>query len=181
MRGCAAICGSLSSLSNKTSNNVVLPPPPSGTSTIWQSCTRPVTTGWRQPTPSSCMQSCCSGAVPCRNRREPSPARAARRGRRRSTTKSSPSSTRERWACSPQCPDSVLWMVLFHVNCRCLCSILQLWECGIQQCKAIASQLETVTYNFEKLSEIHVSWLLTYIVRILQVRFFLIVVPFSHL
>jgi hypothetical protein len=30
-----------------------------------------------------------------------------------------------------------------------------MWECGIQQCKAIASQLETVTYNFEKLSDIH--------------------------
>jgi hypothetical protein len=31
----------------------------------------------------------------------------------------------------------------------------KMWECGIQQCKAIASQLETVTYNFEKLSDIH--------------------------
>lgn len=33
----------------------------------------------------------------------------------------------------------------------------QLWECGIKQCKEIASQLESVTFNYEKLSEIHVS------------------------
>ncbi|XP_064383161.1 dedicator of cytokinesis protein 1-like [Halichondria panicea] len=31
----------------------------------------------------------------------------------------------------------------------------KLWECGIEQCKEIASQLETVTFNFEKLSETH--------------------------
>ena len=50
----------------------------------------------------------------------------------------------------------LLWLcaTVFHVGC--LCSVLQLWECGIEQCKEIASQLETVTYNFEKLSEIHV-------------------------
>ena len=35
--------------------------------------------------------------------------------------------------------------------------VLQLWECGIEQCKEFASQLETVTFNYEKLSEIHVS------------------------
>lgn len=34
---------------------------------------------------------------------------------------------------------------------------LQLWECGIEQCKELASQLESVTFNYEKLSEIHVS------------------------
>ena len=33
----------------------------------------------------------------------------------------------------------------------------QLWECGIEQCKEIASQLETVTFDYEKLSDIHVS------------------------
>lgn len=33
----------------------------------------------------------------------------------------------------------------------------QLWECGIEQCKEIASQLETVTFNYDKLSETHVS------------------------
>ena len=48
-----------------------------------------------------------------------------------------------------------MWSV-FHVIHCCPHSVPQLWECGIQQCKAIASQLETVTYNFEKLSEIHV-------------------------
>ena len=34
---------------------------------------------------------------------------------------------------------------------------LQLWECGIEQCKELASQLESVAFNYEKLSEIHVS------------------------
>lgn len=34
---------------------------------------------------------------------------------------------------------------------------LQLWECGIEQCKELASQLESVTFNYEKLSDIHVS------------------------
>lgn len=36
-------------------------------------------------------------------------------------------------------------------------SLPQLWECGIEQCKEIASQLETVTFDYEKLSDIHVS------------------------
>jgi hypothetical protein len=34
---------------------------------------------------------------------------------------------------------------------------IQLWECGIEQCKDLASQLESVAFNYEKLSEIHVS------------------------
>ncbi len=34
---------------------------------------------------------------------------------------------------------------------------LQLWECGIQQCKEIASQLEAVTFNYDNLSRMHVS------------------------
>ncbi len=32
-----------------------------------------------------------------------------------------------------------------------------MWECGIEQCRDFASQLETVTFNYSKLSEIHVS------------------------
>lgn len=31
----------------------------------------------------------------------------------------------------------------------------KLWECGIQQCKEIASQLETVTFNYDNLSKMH--------------------------
>lgn len=31
----------------------------------------------------------------------------------------------------------------------------KLWECGIQQCKEIASQLETVTFNYDNLSRMH--------------------------
>ena len=41
--------------------------------------------------------------------------------------------------------------------CMHTVSPLQLWECGIEQCKEIASQLETVTFDYEKLSDIHVS------------------------
>lgn len=40
---------------------------------------------------------------------------------------------------------------------------LQLWECGIEQCKELASQLESVAFNYEKLSEIHVS-VITYLI-----------------
>lgn len=31
----------------------------------------------------------------------------------------------------------------------------KLWECGIEQCREIASQLESVTFDYEKLNEIH--------------------------
>ena len=41
--------------------------------------------------------------------------------------------------------------------CMLTVSPPQLWECGIEQCKEIASQLETVTFDYEKLSDIHVS------------------------
>ena len=41
--------------------------------------------------------------------------------------------------------------------CMHTVSLPQLWECGIEQCKENASQLETVTFDYEKLSDIHVS------------------------
>ena len=35
--------------------------------------------------------------------------------------------------------------------------VLQLWECGIEQCKELCIQHETITYDYVKLAELHVS------------------------
>ena len=45
----------------------------------------------------------------------------------------------------------------------------QLWESGIQHCKEIASQLDSVTFDYEKLSEIHVRY---HIIHVLVVILF---------
>ena len=35
--------------------------------------------------------------------------------------------------------------------------LLQLWECGIEQCKELCRQHETITYDYVRLAELHVS------------------------
>lgn len=54
---------------------------------------------------------------------------------------------------------SLCWYPLIYCggfNCVCVCVCVQLWECGILQCQKFASQLETVTFDFARLSKIHV-------------------------
>ena len=67
-----------------------------GTSTTWQSCTRPATTGWRLPTLSYCTRNCCSGAPRHRKGKVTTPGSPVPTGKRHSTMTSSASSTRGR-------------------------------------------------------------------------------------